>query len=107
MDQGETSDRRDGQQDVFARLRELLPTLRERYGVRTLTVFGSVARGDATSRSDIDIVVDLGPEPSYRSLVGVLEYLEQHLQRKVDLVTPGGIRPRLQQHIDADGVRVA
>lgn len=93
--------------EVLARLRQELPLLRERYGLKELILFGSVARGEATSPSDVDVVVDLGAQQSFRKLVAILEHLERTLGRRVDLVTPGAIRPRLQRHIEADGVRVA
>lgn len=43
---------------AFSRLVELLPTARARFGVRELAVFGSVARGEASATSDLDVLVD-------------------------------------------------
>ena len=47
-------------QDIRAILRECLPEIREKYGVTSIGVFGSYARGEATQKSDIDIIVELG-----------------------------------------------
>lgn len=72
-----------------------------------MTLFGSTARGEADPGSDVDVLVDLGPAPTYRRVLAVIDVLEAHLGRKVDVVTPGAVRPRLQKHIDAEGVRIA
>jgi len=93
--------------EAIRRLSDVLPELRQRFGVRSLILFGSTARGDAHPDSDVDVLVDLGPAPTYRRLLEVIDALEAKLQVKVDVVTPGAVRPRLLRHIAADGVRVA
>ncbi|MBI2434261.1 MAG: nucleotidyltransferase family protein [Candidatus Hydrogenedentes bacterium] len=55
------------------------------YGVTQLGVFGSVARGDATPESDVDVVVQM-TEPDLFSMVHMKDTLEESLHRRVDIV---------------------
>jgi predicted nucleotidyltransferase len=71
-------------------------------GVKRLDVFGSLARGEAAAESDIDLLVEF-EEPSHalhRRFFGLLHHLEDALGRKIDLVTPGGMRnPYFRRHV--------
>ena len=69
-------------------------------------MFGSVARGDATEVSDVDFLVDLAPDRSLFDLGGLLMDLQDLLQRNVDVVTEGGLRPRVAQRVLADAVEL-
>ena len=76
-------------------------------GVQHLSVCGSLARGEATAASDIDLVVTLSREAriSLLGFVGLERRLEDMLGRPVDLVLEPAKRPGLQQAIDRDRVR--
>lgn len=76
-------------------------------GVRTLSLFGSVARDDATPLSDVDVLVEFDRPVGYFHLFELQERLESLLGCRVDLVTPGGLRPELKQRILAEAVRAA
>ncbi len=69
-------------------------------GVEKLGLFGSVARGDNTVKSDYDILVTFtaGTE-SYRNFLKVIELLESNLNAPVDLVTEAGLSPYIGRHI--------
>jgi len=82
------------------------PELRE-LGVRSLSFFGSVARDQAGPGSDADVLVEFDRPVGYFHLFDVQERLEAFLGCKVDLVTPGGLRPELRQGILAEAVRAA
>lgn len=71
---------------VIRILMKEMPYLRERFGVEQLAIFGSFARGEVTEESDIDIVVALS-KPLGFSFVQLGDYLEEKLDRKVDLIT--------------------
>lgn len=60
--------------------------LAEKFGVEELGVFGSVARGNATSDSDIDILVSINKK-TLHNYIALVEYLQGILKRKIDLVT--------------------
>lgn len=76
-------------------------------GVRTLSVFGSVARDQAGPGSDVDFLVEFQTPVSFFELFDVQERLEALLGCKVDLVTRGGLRPELRDGILAEAVRAA
>lgn len=80
-------------------LNELLQEKREdilriatRRGASNVRIFGSIARGEADSKSDIDLLVDLEPGRSLFDLGGLLMYLQDLLGHKVDVVTERGRR---------------
>jgi len=71
---------------VVRTLRKELPRLRSKYGVEKMALFGSFAKGTATKRSDVDILVQLR-RPLGLEFVRLALELEKALDRKVDLVT--------------------
>ncbi len=60
-------------------------------------VFGSVVRGEADTRSDIDFLVELEPGRSLLDLGGLLMDLQEHLRCKVDVMTPAMMKPRVRE----------
>ena len=89
-------------QQVINTLRDVLPELQREFGVKALSLFGSVARNEATKMSDIDLVVDFGQAPTFRQYTGALLYLEDLLACKVDLITVGTLKPDLMPNIEED-----
>lgn len=92
---------------AFARLAELLPAARARFAVRELAIFGSVARGEATEASDIDVLVDFAGPATFDGFMGLKLFLEDSLGVKIDLVTRAALKPRLRARIEAEARRVA
>ncbi len=81
-------------------------SLAERYGLRDVRVFGSMARGDAKERSDIDLLVTAPEGTSGLALGGLLMDVSELLGRKVDVVTERAIRPSLRDRILREAVRL-
>jgi predicted nucleotidyltransferase len=82
------------------------PTLKERYGVTRLALFGSTARGAARTDSDVDILVAFdGPATSERYF-GVQFYLEDLFGCPIDLVTEKALRAELRPFIEKEAVHV-
>jgi hypothetical protein len=69
-----------------------------RLGVRSLGLFGSAARGEATATSDLDFLVEF-ENPNFDTYMELLEYLEKLFGRPVDLVLANTIKPRLRESI--------
>jgi predicted nucleotidyltransferase len=93
-------------QVVLKKLTAAKPVLAERYGVTRLALFGSTARDEANSGSDVDIVVGFdGPATSARYF-GVQFYLEDELGCAVDLVTEKAMRAELRPYIEREAVNV-
>lgn len=84
-----------------ARRREIL-MLVARHGARDPRVFGSVARGDATSASDVDILVDVEPGRTLLDLIALEQELEALLGCDVQVVSNRGLSPYLEPRILAE-----
>ncbi|MFQ5799831.1 MAG: nucleotidyltransferase family protein [Bacteroidota bacterium] len=78
-------------EEVIEIIRRELPYLTERFGVKRIGLFGSFARGTPGSDSDVDILVEFG-RPIGLKFMEFADHLEQVLGRKVDVLTPAGIR---------------
>ena len=74
------------------------------HGASNLRIFGSVARGDCDDRSDYDFLVDLEPGRSLLDLGGLLMDLQELLHKKVDVITPRALRPRIRDSVLREGV---
>ncbi|MEW6416087.1 MAG: nucleotidyltransferase family protein [Pseudomonadota bacterium] len=88
-------------------LRNHTDAMRQRFGVRHLSLFGSTVRNASRGDSDVDVLVEFdGPATSDRYF-GLLFYLEDLLGRPVDLVTDKALRPELRPYIEKEAIRVA
>lgn len=81
-------------------------TLAERFGVTSLALFGSFARDEATTDSDLDILVAFDGPATSQSYFGVQFYIEDLTGLTVDLVTNKALRPELRQSVERDCVHV-
>ena len=72
--------------------------------VRRAWLFGSFARGDETSGSDIDILIDVPKEASFTlfDLAGIRERIKKQAGRKVDIVMERALRPSVKERIKQD-----
>ena len=86
-------------QQLLEKLRELKPVLTARYHVREVSLFGSLARQNATPSSDIDLLVEFEKGADLFDLVGLSLFLEDELGRPVDVVPKGAIRDELRREI--------
>ena len=85
----------------------MMPGLGERYGVSALNVFGSWARGEAGSESDLDLLVDFErPGLWLWDVIGLEQEIGDRLGLKVDLVDRRALRPELPPYVHADLVTV-
>lgn len=80
-------------------LKDLKPELHEKYGVSSIGLFGSIVRDDFTPASDVDIVVDFD-RPIGIEFAHLGDYLEEKLNKRVDLVSLHGIKPRYMEVIE-------
>jgi len=69
------------------------------YGARNPRVFGSVVRGEADARSDVDLLVEMEPGRSLFDLGGLQYELERLLGRPVDIVTERGLKARIRDRV--------
>ncbi len=81
------------------RLREILPSLREQFGVESLAIFGSYIHGTERPDSDLDILVTFLKPPSLFRLIEIENNLTDLLRVKIDLVPRSALKPHLGAQI--------
>ncbi|GMQ82957.1 MAG: nucleotidyltransferase family protein [Rhodothermia bacterium] len=80
-------------------IRNKVTNVMRRRGVIRASIFGSVARGEATRASDVDFLVEFETGRSLIDLAGLRLDLTEALERKVDVATPNSLHPRLRDGI--------
>jgi uncharacterized protein len=90
--------------ELRSRYRNQILALAERRGTHNVRVFGSIARDEQRSGSDIDFLVDFEPGRSLLDLTGLLLDLEAVLGCKVDVVSSRGLKPRLASEVLRDAI---
>ena len=75
-----------------------MPELQKRYPIAWMAIFGSYARSEQTSGSDIDILVDFN-KPIGIEFIDLADELEKILNTKVDLVSKGGLKSRHWEYL--------
>jgi hypothetical protein len=79
----------------------------KRLGVKSLDVFGSLARGEAQPDSDVDLLVEFEGSATFDRFMDLKFFLEDLLQRRVDLVTRAALNPRIRSTVEGEAIRVA
>jgi len=92
--------------ELLSKLRELKPTILADYKAKEIGLFGSFVRGEQSENSDIDVLVEFEDGADLFNLVGLGQYLEGVLQRKVDVVPKRALRPELRESILQEVVSV-
>lgn len=90
---------------ILANLRTRKPDLQARYPISELGLFGSYARGDNSSSSDIDILVDFNGPIGIR-FIRLAHELEDLFHQKVDLISLKGIKPRYMPFVEKNLIHV-
>lgn len=85
-------------------LREQIQTIAAQYGISQIRIFGSVARGEATDESDIDLLVEMEPERSLLDRIGCIQDLSELLTCRVDVVTLKTIREEWRDCIQKEAI---
>lgn len=95
-----------GRDEIISFLRDFKNTYGDRYGILSLGIFGSVARGDMRDDSDIDICVKTRTPDPFK-IVHIKQDIEKLLHRRVDIVrVRDTMNPFLKKRIDQESVYV-
>lgn len=78
-----------------------------RFGVKSVSVFGSAARDEMHDGSDMDVLMEFDGPATYDGYMDLKFYLEGLFGNKVDLVTVDAVKPRMRPIIQKDLIRVA
>jgi len=87
-------------------LHQQIPLLAERYGVKTLEVFGSYVRDEQRQDSDLDVLVTFKEDPSLLTYIAIENYLSDLLGVKVDLVMKDSLKPKIGEQIRSEAIPV-
>ena len=74
--------------------------------VQRVWLFGSLTRGTDYAESDVDLLMELESPVGYLKIIEIKQALEDQLRRKVDLLTPAGVSPRILKCIEKDRVLI-
>jgi uncharacterized protein len=86
--------------------REQVLRLAEQHGARDVRLFGSLARGDADSKSDVDLLVNLEQGRSLMDRAALAVALEDLLGRRVDVITERSLNGRVREQVLSETVRL-
>lgn len=94
-------------QEVVSKIRSYEPEIRKK-GIKRLSIFGSLARDEATDSSDVDIMVDLDERhpPSLFTYLGIARELEGVIGMPVDLVVRSRLKELVRPNAESEAVRV-
>jgi len=93
-------------QDIFASLKNLKGEVAKEYSVKTIGVFGSVARNEQTGKSDIDLLVEFSKPVGFVTFMRLENFLSERLGKQVDLVTSDSLKPVIRQDVLAEVIYV-
>lgn len=91
-------------QDLLKEKRREILEIAAKHGAYNVRVFGSVVRGEAGPESDVDFLVDAGPNRTPFFPGGLVMDLQELLQRQVDVVTEKGLRARIRDRVLREAV---
>ena len=92
--------------DILASLKKLKKEVAKEYSVRTMGVFGSVARDEQTGQSDIDLLVKFSKPVGFVTFMRLENFLSDRLGKQVDLVTPDSLKPVIRQDVLSEVIYV-
>ena len=78
-----------------------------RFHVKSLALFGSVARDEAGPESDLDLLLEFEGQATFDLYMGLKLFLEDLLGCRVDLVMSKALKPRMRLYVEREAVRVA
>lgn len=88
-------------EEVIKTIKSELPVLKNKYPIKELGIFGSIVRGDDTSQSDVDILVEFDDSKpiGFFEFIRLENSLSKLLQQKVDLVTKDALKPFIKKDV--------
>jgi uncharacterized protein len=93
-------------QDILDSLKKLKSEVSREYSVKTIGVFGSVARDEQTGTSDIDLLVEFSKPVGFVTFMRLEHFLSERLGNQVDLVTSDSLKPVIRQDVLAEVIYV-
>ncbi len=95
-----------GIEEIKSGIKKSMPILRDKYKVKTLSVFGAYVRGEQSRASDVDILVEFYETIDLFAFMELEDFLSETLSIKVDLVMKDTLKSRIRDSILKEAVRV-
>ena len=93
-------------EEIKLQLQTLKPTLKKRFKVETLDIFGSYAKGEQTEKSDVDVLVTYSEGADLLLVAGLRHYLRRKLHVKVDVVSKKFLNPTIKDQVLKESIPV-
>ncbi len=93
-----------GIEELLKEKREEILTLAAKYGASNVRVFGSVARGEATDKSDVDFLMELEPNRTLLDHIALIQALEDLLGCPVDVAEPENLHEMIRERVLKEAV---
>ena len=91
---------------IIRNRREEIINIAQKYGAKNVRVFGSMARDEGSSESDLDIIVEMEHGSSLLDIIAIKQDIEELLRRKVDVVTEASISPYIRDAVLKEAVNL-
>lgn len=92
--------------EIKAELQVLKPTLKKRFKVETIDIFGSYARGEQNEKSDVDLLITYCEPVSFFVTYDLQSYLRRKLHVKVDVVSKKFVNPYIKNRVLQEAIAV-
>ena len=92
--------------ETLSQKRSDIARIAAKHGVINIRVFGSVARGQSTQGSDLDLLIDVGPKTSSWFPAGLILDIENLLGCRVEVVTENGLNPELRDRVLSEAIPI-
>jgi predicted nucleotidyltransferase len=97
---------RSTRQDILSSVKKLKGEVTREYSVKTIGVFGSVARSEETDKSDIDLLVEFSKPVGFVTFMRLENFLSERLGARVDLLTSDSLKPVIRHDVLAEVIYV-
>ena len=94
-------------EQIYETLQQYITKLQEQYQVKTLGVFGSYARGEATDNSDLDLLVEFQGDLTFDKYMDLKFFLEDLFDKKIDLVIRDDLKPQIREKVLEETIHVS
>lgn len=91
-----------GREEAINIIKNLKPEINAKFDADIIGLFGSFARAEETTESDIDLLVEFHKHTTLFNLSALKIYLEEKLSRNVDIVTKAALRKEIAQYVEND-----
>lgn len=88
--------------DILDFLRSHKDEMHEKFGLIKIGLFGSYVRGEQREDSDIDLAVEIESSNKFRSFFELKTYLEDGLQKRIDLGIEGSLKPVVHEYVEKE-----